>query len=198
VKQIMQRLGLLVFLAATVAAQANAQTAKTVAPRDGAKLRDLIVEDSLTEGKRLLRDYVAELRDTLVIVESVQNRIVKNRAASSTTVVMSQGRELGRTCLNAASMIERTSARIAPMGTPNPQGDQAIHAYRTALETLRDDMRACAHFDSLTMAAKPVDTQKLENIATAARDAISRYDLIRDGVMRLFEITLPIKGKIYH
>ena len=48
-------------------------------------LRDLIIEDSLTEGKKLLRDYVAELRDTLVHVEAVQALIAKARASAMTS-----------------------------------------------------------------------------------------------------------------
>ena len=195
--QIIRRLGLLGLFAITLVARANAQGG-SVAPRDGVKLRDLIIEDSLTEGKKLLRDYVAQLRDTLVGVEAVQSRLVRARAAKMSAVVSSQGRELARACLASAAMVDLTSTRIAPMGTPNPQGDQAMHAYRAALTTLREDLRLCAHYDSTTMAARPRDDQKLENIATAAGDAISRYDLIRDGLMKLFGITLPIHGKIHH
>ena len=165
-------------------------------PVAGSKVRDLIIEDSLTPTKMSLRGYVADLRDSLVKVEALQARLVRARAANMTSVVVSQGRELARNCTNSAAMVELTTKRIEPMNTQNEQGDLALHAYRSALATLAEDLRRCAHGDSLTMAAAPIDQVKLESIATAARASISQYDVVRDGLMKLLGIVLPIKGDI--
>ena len=167
-------------------------------PRSGSAVRDMIIEDSLTPAKAQLRNYVAELRDSLNRVESVQALLQRARASKMQSVVISQGRQLARNCLTGVTMTDLTADRIAPMNTPDQTGDQALHGYRSALSVLREELRLCAHFDSLTMAAVPLDQEKLENIATAAREAIGRYDLIRDALMKLLDITLPIQGKIYH
>ena len=57
----------------TLVSQAGAQTQ----PAAGSRIRDLILEDSLTPAKMQLRDFVADLRDSLVKVESVQARLVR-------------------------------------------------------------------------------------------------------------------------
>ena len=165
-------------------------------PVSGSRVRDLIIEDSLTPTKMSLRGFVADLRDSLVKVEALQARLVRSRAANMTSVVVSQGRELARNCTNGAAMVTLTTKRIEPMNTQNEQGDLALHAYRSALATLGEDLRRCAHGDSLTMAVAPLDQTKLESIATAARESISQYDVVRDGLMKLLGITLPIKGDI--
>jgi hypothetical protein len=167
--------------------------------QSASKVRGMLIEDSLTPAKTQLRNYVAELRDTLVGVEAVQARIARARAAGGqTSVVMSSGRELARHCLIGAVMVGATAKRVEPMGTPDPRGETAMAAYRNGLATLQNDLRDCAHFDSLTMATRPFDQQKLENIATAARDAIMRYDQVRDALMKLMAIDLPVHGNIYH
>ena len=183
---------MLAVVGATIASQAGAQ----VQPKAGSRVRDLIIEDSLTPAKLQLRDYVSALRDSLVRVESVQARLVRARAAKMTSVVVSQGRELARNCTKGAAMVALTTKRIEPMNTQNEQGDLALHAYRSALATLGEDLRRCAHGDSLTMASAPLDQGQLENIATAARASISQYDVVRDGLMKLLGITLPIRGDI--
>ena len=183
---------LVALVAVTGALQARAQ----VQPVAGTKIRDLLIEDSLTPAKMQLRNVVADLRDSLVKVESVQSRLVRSLASNMTSVVVSQGRELGRNCTNGAMMVARTTKYIEPMNTQNEQGDLALHAYRSGLATLGEDLRRCAHADSLAMAAMPLDQEKLVSIATAARAAISQYDVIRDGLMKLLGITLPIKGTI--
>ncbi len=179
--------------AVTLVSQAGAQGQ----PVSGSKVRDLIIEDSLTPTKMSLRGYVADLRDSLVKVESNQSLLAKAIRANMTSVVVSQGRELARNCSKGAVMVALTTKRIEPMNTQNEQGDLALHAFRSALSTLGEDLRRCAHGDSLTMAAAPLDQVKLENIATAARESISQYDVVRDGLMKLLGITLPIKGDIW-
>jgi len=179
--------------AVTLVSQAGAQGQ----PLSSSKVRDLIIEDSLTPTKMSLRSYVADLRDSLVMVESNQSRLARARAANMTSVVVSQGRELARNCSKGAAMVALTTKRIEPMNTQNEQGDLALHAYRSALATLGEDLRRCAHGDSLIMAAASLDQVKLEDIATAARASISQYDLVRDGLMKLLGITLPIKGDIW-
>ena len=174
----------------TVALQVRGQ----VQPTSGTKIRDLLIEDSLTPAKMQLRNVVADLRDSLVKVESVQSRLERN--AKMTSVLPSLGRELGRNCANGAMMVTRTTKYIEPMNTQNEQGDLALHAYRSALATLGEDLRRCAHADSLVMAAPSLDQEKLATIATAARAAVSQYDVVRDGLMKLLGITLPIKGTI--
>ena len=183
---------LLVVAGVAIASQAGAQTQQAA----GSRIRDLIIEDSLTPAKMQLRNFVADLRDSLVRVESVQARLVRARASKMNSVVVSQGRDLARNCSNGAAMVTVMTQRIEPMNTQSEQGDQALHAYRSALSSLHDDLRLCAHFDSLTMAATPLNSERLENIATAARDAIARYDIVRDGLMKLLGITLPINGTI--
>ncbi len=66
-------------------------------------------------------------------------------------------------------MVELTTKRVEPMGTPDPRGETAMAAYRNALVSLQGSLRECAHFDSLTLAAPTIDQERLENIATAAR-----------------------------
>jgi transposase len=187
--------GLMMAFAITSASTAAAQAGQ---PQSGSRINDLIIYDSLTPAKKQMRDFVAELRDSLVRIESVRSRIEKNRKSNTTSVIISQGRELARTCTSGASMLGLTAKRLEPMVTQDPQGDQAMHAYRSALSTLQEELRQCAHFDSLTMATKPLDGQKLENISIAASDAIARHDLIRDGLIKLLGITLPLKGSVGH
>ena len=193
-KYLIERLSLLVLAASVLASPLVAQSGQRPS---GSAIANLIMEDSLTPAKKELRNYIAELRDTLVKVQAVQARLTKARAAKMNGVVPSQGRELARNCLKGVTALDLTTRRLEPMNTPDPQGDQALHSYRNAIVTLREDLRLCAHFDSLTLAAATPDTQKLENIAIAASDAIARYDVIRDALIKLLGITLPVKGNMW-
>ena len=66
-------------------------------------VRDILIVDSLSPAKTQLRDYVAELRDTLDIVESIhaQHRSRAMRSGMS-SVVQSSGHQLGRRCRTGA------------------------------------------------------------------------------------------------
>ncbi len=88
--QKLKRLGFVALGMVLLASVASAQTDV----KAGNRLGNLLIEDSLTPAKAQLRNYVAELRDSLVFVESVQSRLARARAAKSTAVVVSQGREL--------------------------------------------------------------------------------------------------------
>jgi hypothetical protein len=187
------RLLLLLLLGAVPLVRATAQQ-----PTAGSTIRDMIIEDSLTPAKAQLRDYIAQLRDTLDFVGAVHARLVRARTSGMTAVFLSQGHQLAKRCDNGAAMIELTLKRMEPMHTSEARGDQALHVYRTGLAELQEDLRQCAHFDSLTLATKPLDQQKLENIATAASESILRYDQLRDALLKLLGISLPIESKIYH
>jgi hypothetical protein len=167
-------------------------------PTAGNAIRDMIIEDSLTPAKMQLRDYLTELRDTLTYIGSVQDRVARARAAKMTAVVLSQGWELSRRCLGGVQMLDVTTKRIAPMHTSDPRGDQALESYRAGMATLREDLRECAHFDSLALKEREVDQEKIEHIATAASDAVLRYEQVRDALLKLLGISLPIRGNIYH
>ena len=190
--QLIRRFGWFALMATALASRSAAQ----VQPTAGSRIRDLIIEDSLTPAKTQLRDFVTQLRDSLNRVESAHARLLRARQAKMRSVVISTGRELARNCINGADAVDLTTERLARISTSAPSGDHALQSFRIALSTLSEDLRLCAHFDSLTMAAKPLDQEKLENIATAARDAIARYDVIRDGLLKLLGITLPIKGDV--
>jgi len=195
VTQIARRLA---FLAVAGILPLTHAAAQAQAPRTGADIRNMIIEDSLTPAKAQLRNYVAELRDSLVKIESAQENIARARKGKMPTVVLSQGRQLGKYCAMGVSMVDLTTERISPMGTPDPRGDQALHGYRSGLNVLREDLRICAHIDSVTLATQPVNQDKLETIATAVVGAIRQYDQIRDGMIKVFDISLPIHGDIRH
>lgn len=167
-------------------------------PTAGSTIRDMIIEDSLTPAKTQLRDYIAQLRDTLEFVGAVHARLARARASGMTAVFLSQGQQLAKRCESGAAMIELTLKRMEQMHTSDPRGDQSLQAYRAGLGDLQEELRQCAHFDSLTLVTKPVDQPKLENIATAASESIQRYDQVRDALLKLLGISLPIEGKIYH
>jgi hypothetical protein len=183
-------LGLGLILVASFAARSGAQT--------GTEIRDRIVFDSLSPQKMQLRDIVAELRDTLVTVPALQDRIARNIATGVHSVVVSNGRELGKRCRISAAMADLTAKRVAPLYTNNPQGDQALNGYRASLTSLIEDLRTCERDDSLTMSVPSPDPNRIAQVSVAARDAVTRYDAVRDALLRLMNIELPIKGKIYH
>jgi hypothetical protein len=156
----------------------------------------LISEDSLTPAKAQLRDFVAELRDTLVRVQALHSSITRNLATGMTSVVVSNGYELRKRCRVGAAMAALTTDRVASMHTSDPRGDQALNAYRAGLTGLMEDLKTCQRDDSVTMAAAKPSQQNIEEVAAAAAAAVTRYDAIRDGLMTLLGINLPIKGKI--
>jgi hypothetical protein len=186
-----QRFGTGLFLAAALAARSSAQAGH------GTELRDQIVIDSLNPQKMQLRDIVAQLRDTLITVPALQNRIAQYLATSVNSVVISSGRELGKRCRISATMADLTVKRVAPLYTNNPQGDQALNGYRASLASLIEDLRTCERDDSLTMSVASPDPKRIAQVASAARDAVARYDAVRDALLRLLNIELPIKGTIY-
>lgn len=181
-------------IAASLVSRSDAQgRAQSPSP---AALRDVIIEDSLTPAKAQLRDFVAELRDTLNTVQALHASITRNLATGVTSVVLSNGRELGKRCRVSGAMAELTTKRVAAMYTSDPRGDQAMNAYRAGVAALMEDLRTCQRDDSLTMAAAAPDQKRIERVAAAARDAVTRYDAVRDGLMKLLNIDLPIKGTI--
>lgn len=186
--------GLGLIIAASLASRGDAQGRIKTATAE--EMRDLIIEDSLTPAKSQLRDYVAQLRDTLISVPALRASISRNRATGVTSVVLSNGRELGKRCRVSEAMAVMTIERVAAMKTSDPRGDQALNGYRSGLATLTEDMKTCVRDDSLTMVAASPDQGRIEQIAAAASDAVMRYDSIRDALMRLLNITLPIKGTI--
>jgi hypothetical protein len=193
VNKSLTRTFLLLLVGATPLARAAAQQ-----PTAGSTIRDMIIEDSLTPAKAQLRDYIAQLRDTLDLVGAVHARLTRARASGMTSVFISQGQQLARRCESGAAMIEVTLKRLEPMHTSEARGDQSLQTYRAGLGDLHENLRQCAHFDSLTLASKPLDQEKLENISTAASDSVLRYDQVRDALLKLLGISLPIEGKIFH
>lgn len=193
-KRNVRLLGLGLVLAATAALRGGAQ-GRIQSPTP-AELRHLIIEDSLTPAKAQLRDFVAQLRDTLNSVQALHASITRNLATGVTSVVLSNARQLGKRCRVGAMMSELTTHRVASMRTSDPRGDQALAAYRAALTTLGDELKTCQHSDSVVISAATPDQRRIEQVATAARDAVTRYDVVRDALLKLLSIELPIKGTI--
>lgn len=173
-------------LVAGVGSQAGAQSS----------IRNMIIVDSLSPVKMQLRDYVAELRDTLNVVESINARIIRANASGMKSVVKSSGRQLGRSCHAANAMIGMTQQRVSVMVTSDVRGEQALASYRLGLTTLADYLQICEKSDSAVMAAPSPDVKQLLQVAAAANDAIAQYDQIRDGLLKLLDITLPVKGYV--
>jgi len=103
---------------------------------------------------------------------------------------------LRRSCRASTAMIELTQQRVSAMKTSDVRGEQALASFRAGLAALDDDLRLCQTDDSAVMAATRPDQQRIQQVATAARDAIVRYDQVRDGLLRLLDINLPVKGYI--
>jgi hypothetical protein len=177
---------LLVVGTAALASRATAQRS----------VRDILIVDSLSPAKTQLRDYIAELRDTLNIVESIHARIVRANASGMSSVVQSSGHQLGRICRTSGAMIELTQQRISAMRTSDVRGEQALASFRASLATLDDNLRVCQTDDSAVMATLPPDQKRIQQVAAAARDAIVQYDQVRDGLLKLLDINLPVKGYI--
>ncbi len=192
IKWNVSRFGTALILAAVCAARGSAQAGH------GTEIRDQIVIDSLNPQKMQLRDIVAQLRDTLITVPALQNRIAQYLATGVNSVVISSGRELGKRCRVGTAMADLTIKRVAPLYTNNPQGDQALNGYRAGLASLAEDLKACERDDSLTMSAASPDPKRIAQVAGSARDAVARYDAVRDALLRLLNIELPIKGTVYN
>jgi hypothetical protein len=191
IKRNVRQFGLALLLVAAFAARGSAQAGH------GTDIRDQIVIDSLNPRKMQLRDIVAQLRDTLITVPALQDRIARNMATGVNSVVISNGRELGKRCRIGAAMADLTAKRVAPLYTNNPQGDQALNGYRASLTSLIGDLKVCERDDSLTMVVASPDPKRIAQVAATARDAVARYDAVRDALLKLLGIDLPIKGTIY-
>ena len=178
--------GMLLMVTATLASRAAAQRS----------VRDILIVDSLSPAKTQLRDHVAELRDTLNMVESIHARIVRASASGMSSVVQSSGHQLGRSCRTSTTMIELTQQRVSVMKTSDVRGEQALASFRNSLVALDENLRLCQTDDSAVMARASPDQKRIQQIATAARDAIVQYDQVRDGLLKLLDINLPVKGYI--
>lgn len=189
--------GLALIATTSLTTAGRAQTAYAKQLLTAEQLRNMIIEDSLTPAKKELRDFVAELRDSLNGVQAIRTSVARNLATGKTAVVVSNARELGKRCHMAEAMADLTSKRVATMYTNDPRGDQALNAYRAGLTILGEDMRTCQRDGSAVMSAPKPDGKRIELFAAAADDAVTRYDTIRDGLMKLLNITLPITGKIH-
>ena len=171
-------------------------TLATVPAAAQTSVRDILIVDSLSPAKTQLRDYVAELRDTLNRVDAIHARIVRANASGMASVVQSGGHQLGRTCRVAERMAALTQQRVSMMKTDDIRGEQALASFRNGLTALGDQLRTCQADDSTVMADRVPDRQRIVAVAGAASDAISRYDQVRDGLLTLLSIRLPIKGYI--
>ena len=178
--------GLVVGMVAALASRATGQSS----------VRDVLIVDSLSPAKTQLRDYIAELRDTLNVLESIHARIVRANASGMSSVVQSSGHQLGRSCHASAATVETTERRVSAMKTNYLHGEQALASYRASLITLAENLRLCQVDDSAVMAAPSPDQKRIQQVAAAAREAIVQYDQVRDGLLKLLDITLPIKGYI--
>ncbi|MGH7592590.1 MAG: hypothetical protein ACRELE_01860 [Gemmatimonadales bacterium] len=176
-------LALALALVAGVAAPSKAQTS----------IRDILIVDSLSPVKMQLRDDVAGLRDTLTLVEAMHARIVRANASGMNSVVQSGGRQLGRRCHASAAMADLTTQRVSVMKTSDVRGEQALASFRTGLATLSARMRLCQRDDSALMAGPAPDRQRIQQLSTAASDAIAEFDQVRDALLRLLDINLPVK-----
>jgi hypothetical protein len=185
---------MVLFLGVALASRGSAQTRPT--SPTAAQLRGMIIEDSLTPAKKQLRDFVAELRDTLFTVQAIHARVVRNLATGVTSVVLSDGHALGKRCRVSGAEVDRTLKRVAGMYTSDSTGGQALSVYRAGLAALMEDMGTCQHDDSVMMSASSPDPKRVGEVAAAAADAVTRYDGIRDGLMKLLNIKLPVKGTI--
>jgi len=152
-----------------------------------------VAADSLSPLKLQLRDYVVELQDTLTRVESVRSLIIRAEASGMSSVVLSGGRQLGKTCRAGSMMAATTTGRVSAMKTDDPRGERALASLRAGLSTLADNLRLCQQDDSLAMAMRTLDPRRIEQIATAATDAITQYTQIRDGLLTLLGIDLLLK-----
>lgn len=159
-------------------------------------VRDILIVDSLSPAKTQLRDFVAELRDTLNRVAAIHARIVRANASGMASVVESGGHQLGRTCRAAERMAALTHERVSMMKTDDIRGEQALASFRNGLTALGDQLHTCQVDDSTVMADRTPDRQRIVTVAGAASDAISRYDQVRDGLLTLLSIRLPVKGYI--
>jgi len=178
--------GLLLVVTAALVSRAAAQRS----------VRDILIVDSLSPAKTQLRDDVAQLRDTLNVVESIHARIARASASGMSSVVQSSGHQRGRSCHTGTAMIELTQQRVSAMKTSDVRGEQALASFRASLATLDDNLRTCQTDDSAVMATPSPDQKRIQQVAAAARDAIVQYNLVRDGLLRLLDINLPVKGYI--
>ncbi len=175
-------------LAAGVTVRAHAQSSASV--------RSIMVEDSLSAAKVELRDYVARLNDSLTAIKSMQPRLARARATHMDAVAQSLGRDLGRKCASGDALTRWTANTVGYMRTNNPHGDQALAVYIGSLNELSKSLIACHHDDSVTMAGRPIETARIDEIADSAAVAIDRYNGVRDALLRLLGIELPAKGTI--
>ncbi|MGH7523326.1 MAG: hypothetical protein ACREK8_03380 [Gemmatimonadales bacterium] len=159
-------------------------------------VRDILIVDSLSPAKTQLRDYVAELRDTLNRVDAIHARIVRANASGMASVVESGGHQLLRTCRVAERMAALTQQRVSMMKTDDIRGEQALSSFRNGLTALGDHLRTCQANDSTVMSDRTPDRQRIVAVAGAASDAINQYDQVRDGLLALLSIRLPVKGYI--
>lgn len=174
--------GILLVMAAALSSRSSAQ----------ASIRDILIVDSLSPAKMQLRDYVAQLRDTLMLVESIHARITRANASGMNSVVQSSGRQLGRYCLAGAAMIETTQQRVSVMRTSDVRGERALASFRASLSILGDKLRLCQRDDNAVMASTAPDQQRIEQVAAAATGAIQQYDQVRDALLQLLSIILPL------
>lgn len=180
-------LSMVIFLAPIGAASLSAQS----------PTGDIIRQDSLTAEKKALRDETTALRDTLDLLASIHARIVRAQASRMTAVTTSAGRQLPRACHAGAIGADRNARLIASMHTSAPAGDQALVQYHQALDTLAFNLRACQRDDSTLMALPAPDGQKIEALSAGAVNAIRRYELERDRLLKTLEISLPVRGKMF-
>jgi hypothetical protein len=178
--------GLIIVLAATAVSRATAQSS----------VSDILIVDSLSPAKMQLRDYVAQLRDTLTVVESIHARIARANASGMNSVVLSSGRQLGKSCHASMTMVETTEQRVGMMKTSDVRGEQALASFRVSLATLADNLRLCQHEDSTVMAGASPDRKRIQQVATAARAAIMQYDQVRDALLTLLGINLPVNSYV--
>jgi hypothetical protein len=161
-----------------------------------ADVRGIMVEDSLPPAKRQLRDELTLLRDTLTRVSALDARISRSEASGMSAVVMSSARQLWTACRSGAGTANRTLDQLSNLQTNDPRGDNALSTYRGALGDLLSDMRSCQQQDSIALGAKPIDARRVQDISAAAAAAILRHDQVRDALVGMLGIRMPVKGYI--
>jgi hypothetical protein len=178
---------MLVAVAPIAAASASAQSPTT----------ELLEPGKLTPEKKSLRDDMLILRDSLDLIAGIHARVIRAQASGMTAVAVSAGRQLPHACRAGVVGADRDARLVSSLHTNSPAGDQALHQYRAALDTLGAALRTCQRDDSTLMAAAKPDLTQVESISESAVQAIRIYEGVRLMLVRKLDIDLPVTGRMF-
>lgn len=154
-------------------------------------------QKELSPAQQEYKDRVIAMRDTVTRLKATIEQVERaRRSRTSTAVLTSATRSLGRDC----SMVRRNAQAMrswaAGLSTDDPRfGEPAVRSFRGALERLERGAGSCGERVTSMLAVDALDPDRVLQIMDDARRVIEDYERAAKDLTRTLDIPIEPTDK---